>query len=85
MLSKKYTFSFSRNAEKNFSKLEKDIQRRIIKKLESIEESSNPFLFADKIQGSKELFRIRAGDYRIIFRPEKDGTLVLLVVLKVGE
>jgi len=66
-------------ASKQFGKLDKTIQKRIIDKLESIRE--NPFLHVTRLVGF-DAYKIRVGDYRIIATIEKN-TLVILV-LKVG-
>jgi mRNA interferase RelE/StbE len=66
-------------ASKQFEKLDKTIQKRIINKLDSTKE--NPFLQVTRLVGF-DAYKIRVGDYRIITTIEK-STLVILV-LKVG-
>ncbi len=67
------------NCSKAVWQLDKTIQKRIIKKLETIRD--NPFFYTTRLVGF-DLYKIRVGDYRIIISIEKN-TLVILV-LKVG-
>ena len=74
-----YEIKWTQIAAKQFGRLDKTVQKRIINKLESIRE--NPFFYATRLVGFG-LYKIRVGDYRIILGIEKN-TLVILV-LKVG-
>jgi mRNA interferase RelE/StbE len=74
-----YEIRWTEIASKQFGKLDKITQKRIVTKLESVRE--NPFLYATKLVGFN-VYKIRVGDYRIISSIERD-TLVILV-LKVG-
>ena len=74
-----YEIKWTEIASKQFGKLDKITQKRIINKLESIRE--DPFLYVTRLVGFN-LYKIRVGDYRIISSIEKN-TLVILV-LKVG-
>ncbi len=66
-------------ASKQFGRLDKTIQKRIVDKLESIRE--NPFPHVTRLVGF-DAYKIRVGNYRIITAIEKN-TLVILI-LKVG-
>lgn len=62
----------------SLNKLEPAISRRILKKVDEL--SENPFSKdIKKLKGSDD-FRLRIGDYRVIFFIEKD----LIQILKVG-
>lgn len=74
-----YEIKWTVIASKQFGRLDKTIQKRIIDKLESMRE--NPFLYVTRLVGF-DAYKIRVGDYRIITTIEKN-TLVILV-LKVG-
>lgn len=84
-MSKKYEFQFSENAEKNFASLENDVKKRILKKLVYFERAKEPFSFAKKLIGLEDNFSFRIGDYRVIVSPQDKKTLVILVVLKIGQ
>lgn len=75
-----YEIQWTKIAAKQFGRLDKTVQKRIIKKLETIRD--NPFFYTTRLVGF-DLYKIRVGDYRIIISIEKN-TLVILV-LKVGD
>ena len=73
-----YTIEWKENALQNLEKLENLIARRILKKVEEL--SENPFSKDIKrLQGSED-FRLRVGDYRVIFFIEQN----IIHILKVG-
>ncbi len=74
-----YEIKWTQVAAKQFGRLDKIVQKRIIKKLESIRD--DPFFYAIRLVGF-DVYKVRVGDYRIILGIEKN-TLVILV-LKVG-
>jgi mRNA-degrading endonuclease RelE of RelBE toxin-antitoxin system len=66
-------YDFTRSAEKLFLKLPKDIQQRIIEKLEFYLGRPNPLAYAKKLTGiSTPTFRPQAGAYRIVSDWEGD-------------
>jgi len=71
-----YEIKWTLIASKQFGKLDKTIQKRIINKLELIR--VNPFLYATRLVGFNA-YKIRVGNYRIILSIEKN-TLVILVL-----
>ena len=74
-----YEIVFSPNAKKQFLNLEKSTQERILYALDRIK--FRPEKFVKKLVG-KDVYRLRAGEYRIILDIIKNKLLVL--VLKVG-
>ena len=65
-------------AHDSLNKLEPSISRRIFKKVEEL--SENPFSKDIKrLKGSND-FRLRVGDYRVIFEIDKET----IIILKVG-
>ena len=59
-------------------KLEQNISRRIIKKVDEL--MNNPYSMEIKKLRGLNAFRLRIGDYRVIFEIERD----LITILKVG-
>ena len=56
----------SRQAKKTLEKLDEDTRKRIIEKLKLLAE--NPFILPyKKIKGRENTYRIRIGDYRVIY------------------
>ena len=73
-----YQIEWKENALREVEKLENSIARRIVKKVDELTE--NPFSKdIKKLKGCND-FRLRVGDYRVIFYIEKDT----IIILKVG-
>ena len=73
-----YNIEWKEHTVKNIENLESSIAKRILKKVEELAE--NPFSKdIKKLKGSND-FRLRVGDYRIIFSIEKNT----IQILKVG-
>ena len=73
-----YAVEFSPSAAREFRKLAPEIQRRLSPDIDSL--AQNPRRSgAKKLKGREDLWRIRVGDYRIIYEV-RDRTLVVLVV-----
>ena len=73
-----YNIEWKEHALKNLNALEDSIARRIIKKVDEL--SENPFSKDIKrLKGSND-FRLRVGDYRVIFSIEQN----IIQILKVG-
>jgi mRNA interferase RelE/StbE len=76
-----YTIEFASSALRDFKALERAVQRRVTSRIDAL--AANPFpLGAKKLQGEPDVFRIRAGDYRIVYRI--DGKRVTVLILKIG-
>ena len=74
----KYNIEWREHALQNLEKLESSISRRIIKKVEEL--SENPFSKDIKRLKGGDDFRLRVGDYRVIFCIEQNK----IQILKVG-
>lgn len=74
-----YDIIFSDKALKQFERLEKPIQERIIKTLERIR--IRPESYVTKLVGDIG-YKLRVGDYRVIIDIDKGRLLIL--VIKVG-
>jgi len=76
-----YTYAFKINAAKELKKLPSDIQVRLIKKLDYFVSYRDLLVFADTLINSElGTYRLRVGDYRVIFDVEDE----VLIVLSVG-
>ena len=73
-----YTIEIAPAAERALKKLQADIQKRIIKALLKLEADPRP-AGVKKLSGEDDLYRIRVGDYRIVYQVQ-DNKLVVLVV-----
>ena len=73
----KYTIKLQRPAEKFISKLPNPEKERVLKAIAKLPDEGD----IKRLQGHKnpELFRLRVGDYRIIYTVD-NGELVVLIV-----
>ncbi len=61
-----YNVSLKPLAEKQFSKLPKDIQKRLFAAFLTLADNPRPH-GCIKLQGKADYFRVRAGNYRIVY------------------
>lgn len=73
-----YQIEFTKNAKKQFKKLPSDVQERVAVKINELAIEPRPNR-AKKLQGNDSLYRIRVGDYRIVYEI-KDNILLITVV-----
>ena len=73
-----YTVEFSPAAEREYGKLARGIQLRLRPRIDALADAPRP-AGAKKLKGAGELWRIRVGDYRIVYEV-RDRTLLVLVV-----
>lgn len=78
MASSHYEVVLSAKADKQLNDLSTSLQRRIARALEDLQPEPRP-PGAIKLQGADDLWRIRVGDYRIVYSID-DGQLIVLVV-----
>lgn len=73
-------YFFKPAALKSLKKLPKDIQKRIIGKLDFYTNSLNPLKYAESLK-DKELgdFRFRIGEWRIVFDVGNNKIVILLI------
>jgi len=61
-----YSISFARSARKELERLPGDAANRILAKVEALAENPRP-VGVIKLHGQKNLWRLRVGDYRVVF------------------
>ena len=75
-----YTVNIKPIAQRYLKKLSFSLQIRITKKLKGLE--TNPHQGTKKLQGYNNRYRIRMGDYRIIY--EIHDNILVVVVVEIG-
>jgi mRNA interferase RelE/StbE len=80
---KKYRVLFKKSAEKEYKALPKSVRKKIDDSLEmlSIDPVSEILKFK-KIRGKENCYRIRVGEYRIIYTPLLD--VLIVRVIRIG-
>jgi mRNA interferase RelE/StbE len=73
-----YTVRFEGRTAKVLDRLPVDVHTRIVRKLEALEENPRP-MGVEKLAGSGDLYRVRVGDWRIVYAI-RDQELVVVVV-----
>jgi len=79
----KFQIVYSRQAEKQFSRLTPQTALRILSGCERL--LTNPFpdkKHVKKLKGYKELYRLRVGDYRVVFRIIANTVEIIDVITK---
>jgi mRNA interferase RelE/StbE len=76
-----YSITISPHAKSDIDSLDKPIKRRVGAAIETLADNPHP-TGSKKLQGKDDTWRIRVGDYRILY-DIKNKELVILVV-KVG-
>jgi mRNA interferase RelE/StbE len=74
----KYSITFSRSAAKELEALGVSVLNRVFAKIESLESEPRPY-GTRKLTGENDLWRIRVGDYRVVYRI-KDGEHLIDVI-----
>jgi mRNA-degrading endonuclease RelE of RelBE toxin-antitoxin system len=71
-------------AERNFGKFERNIQKYLLRKLIEVQNKPQLLDHAVKLEGAKNAYRLRFGDYRVIYGKETNGHITILLILKIG-
>jgi mRNA interferase RelE/StbE len=80
--SPRYTVQIAPAAERQIRKLEATVRRRILNRMETLQTNPRP-AGVEKLSDSEGLYRVRVGDFRIIY--EIEDRITRLLVLKVGD
>jgi mRNA interferase RelE/StbE len=65
-------------AARAIRKLDRDVQRLVVARLERLAENPRP-PGSKKLEGARDLYRVRVGDHRVVCRIEGQVLLVLVV------
>jgi mRNA interferase RelE/StbE len=73
-----YRVEFSRAADRQFRGLPRRVQARLKSRIDALAADPRP-PGATRLSGADDLYRIRAGDYRVIYAVQDEVLLVLVV------
>lgn len=76
-----YEIVLTRSARKELEVLNYKIVLQILKKIENLSLNPRPF-GSKKLKGEKDLWRVRVGDYRVIYSIDDSGKLVDVSVIR---
>jgi len=75
-----YTIEFAPRTRRELRKLSSVIRKRVLDKIDSLADNPFPHGYTE-MKGSKNYYRIMAGDYRIIYTVEYGELLILVVTI----
>ncbi|MFQ5853575.1 MAG: type II toxin-antitoxin system RelE/ParE family toxin [Candidatus Binatia bacterium] len=73
-----YRIEFTPRADRQFRGLERSLQIRLGRRIDSLAESPRPHGIK-KLAGEEDIYRLRVGDYRIIYEIREKSLLILVV------
>ncbi len=76
-----YSITFARSARKELETLDEKILNRIFPKIEALSKEPRPS-GCRKLTGNKQLWRIRVGDYRVVYAIDDDKNLVDIIAVR---
>lgn len=79
-----WTVKYLRSAKQGIKGITPSEQRKIKAKIEELAKCSDPASVGKKLKGKsfRDFYRVRVGDYRVIYRVENDE--LILVVIRIG-
>ena len=77
-----YSIRIKPSALSKLKKLPSQIKRRISAKIDSLASDARP-AGGEKLEGTDDLYRVRVGNYRIIYQIQDENLLIMIV--KVGD
>ena len=80
-----FAIRYAERALRDLRQLDHGIAQRIVSKVRQYRLSENPLIYAHRLTGAhRGLYRFRIGDYRIVFTANKEGNLVILLILRIA-
>jgi mRNA interferase RelE/StbE len=76
-----YTITFARSARKEMQSLDSAIALRVLRRIETLVSTPRP-IGVVKLEGGSDLWRIRVGDWRVVFRIDDHERLVDIVAVR---
>jgi mRNA interferase RelE/StbE len=74
----RFSINYSNRSKKFLKKADKTLAKRILEKIEKL--SEDPIMLDTKtVEGSKGLFRVRVGDYRILYEIDYGNNLLGII------
>lgn len=76
-----YSIQFTPRAQRDFAALERGVQQRLRRRIDRLAEDPFP-AGARKLHAEEPFYRMRVGDYRVIYQVSTDQLVV--IVVKIG-
>ena len=78
---REYAVVFARSARKELQALDRGVANRILKRIEALTREPRPS-GCKKLEGTDNLWRIRVGDWRVVYAVDDARTLVEISVVR---
>lgn len=75
-----YAVEFTRSAQRQLDKLPKRLKEHLNGAITELESEPRPH-GVDKIRGATDQYRIRVGDYRVVFEIDDDARVVSVIAI----
>jgi mRNA interferase RelE/StbE len=72
-----YAVEFLPSTAQELSKLEPVIRRRLARRIDRL--ARDPRAGAVKLRGAEDMWRVRVGDYRILYQVQEDRLVILVI------
>lgn len=76
-----YSITFAKSARKELEALSNPLIKRIFSRIEALADSPRPS-GCKKLKGSEDLWRIRIGDYRVVYSIDDNGQVVDVIAVR---
>jgi len=76
-----YKITFARSARKELQSFPIDVAERVLEKIESLAENARP-PGCKKLSGGMNLWRLRVGQYRIVYKIDDNAGIVDVVIIR---
>jgi mRNA interferase RelE/StbE len=76
-----YTVVFARSARKELQALDRTVAARVLKRIEALRLEPRPS-GCKKLEGTEDLWRIRIGDWRVVYAVDDARALVEVSVIR---
>jgi mRNA interferase RelE/StbE len=76
-----YAITFARSARKELERLGEPIGTRVLRRIERLGSNPRP-TGCRKLEGAEDLWRIRIGDYRVIYSVDDSGRVVDITAIR---
>lgn len=75
---------YTEHARHDLKRLQLKVARKILEKIYFFSQQKNPLSFAKKLKNPDlGQYRFRIGDYRALFDVDKNGRILILIILKI--
>ncbi len=76
-----YKVVFKPSVEKDLRALPQSVVARVVKQVEVLQQDPRP-RGTSKLVGAEQLYRVRIGDYRMVYGIDKDGGKVIVYYIR---